>query len=108
MKVSLRGRLRPVFFAQRGQVSEKGSFQPIPNRKFILFNFLGSLEEAGGARCGAREGVRSRAPDGGPRGPQSGAGLAARMRGLGGCEAGSEQSMGVLSSAPELRFPGAL
>ena len=46
MKVSLRGRLRPVFFAQRGQVSEKGSFQPIPNRKFILFNFLGSLEEA--------------------------------------------------------------
>jgi len=35
-------------------------------------------------------------------------GLAARMRGLGGCEAVSEQFMGVPCSSPELRFPGAV
>ena len=36
-----------------------------------------------------------------------GAGLAARMRGLGGCEAESEQSLGVPCLARKLGFPAA-
>ena len=41
------------------------------------------------------------------RGLKAGAALAARMRGLGGCEAESEQSLGVPCLAPKLGFPAA-